>query len=182
MSKVASRRFVLGCSLAVLVLLLLLHLVVYGPPSGTTDTGSGVLGAHDVTGRTALVSSTWPFTIQGHATEPISPGVRAPLDLKLTNPYAFPLTVTDLRVRVRKVSAPNADNDHPCTIRDFAVDQASSDHKVSVAAGATSTLTDLGIPTANQPNIGMLNSSGNQDGCKGASLTLAYTASGTLQN
>jgi hypothetical protein len=29
--------------------------------------------------------------------------------------------------------------------------------------------------------VGMLNRSVNQDGCKGASLTLAYTASGTLE-
>jgi hypothetical protein len=189
-SKPASRRFVLGCALAVLVVVIILHFVfcrccpdsvTYGA-GHAGDAAVGSQGAGDGTRRAALVDSAELFTISGNTTEPISPGVRAPLDLRLTNPHAFALTATGLRVSVQKVSAPNADNAHPCTIGDFAVDQASSDMQITVAARATSTLSNLGIPRAKQPHVGMLNRPVNQDGCKGASLTLAYTASGTLEN
>ena len=88
--------------------------------------------------------------------------------------------VTGLSVRVQKVSAPNADDAHPCAIADFTVGQASSSIKITVAAGATSTLSSLGLTRATMPQVGMLDRPANQDGCKGASLTLAYTASGTL--
>ena len=56
----------------------------HGPlPSvrGIRTTGAG-------TGRAGLADSS--FTIEGNATEPISPGVMAPLDLKLTNPTTSP--------------------------------------------------------------------------------------------
>jgi hypothetical protein len=174
MSNVASKRFVLGCSFAVLIVVLVLHFVFCRATTGMISAGDGTLGA-------GLADSPASFSIEGYATEPISPGVRAPLDLKLTNPHDAPMSVTDLRVTVQKVSAPNADDAHPCGVGDFAVDQASSGIEITVAGRATSTLSNLGIPRAKQPHVGMLNTPANQDGCKGASLTLAYTASGTLE-
>jgi len=173
MSDVASKRFVLACTLAVLIAMLVLHLVPRGPFAGATSTsaGSGDAGP----------GSSAPFTIEGYATEPISPGVRAPLDLRLTNPHDVPMSVTGLGVRVQTVSAPNADDAHPCAVGDFAVDQTSSGLEIAVAARSTSTLINLGIPRAKQPHVRMLNRPANQDGCKGASLTLAYTATGTLE-
>ena len=83
-------------------------------------------------------------------------------------------------VRVRGVSAPNAEHAHPCTLDDFTVDQVSSGIKITLAARATSTLSSLGLPRATWPAVGMLERSVDQDGCKGASLTLGYAASGTL--
>jgi hypothetical protein len=176
MSNVVRRRYVLVFALAVLAVLLgflLLVAVESGPTAGTAIAGDG-------TGDAGLGDPSAPFTIVGNATEPISPGASAPLDLKLTNSHESPLSVTDLAVRVQKVSAPNADDAHPCAIADFTVGQASRSIKISVAAGATSTLSSLGFPRATWPHVGMLERSVNQDGCKGASLTLAYTASGTL--
>jgi hypothetical protein len=174
MSDVASRRFVLGCTFAVLIVMLLLHFVPRCPFAGTTDSGAGPGGA-------GLAGPAGPFTIEGSTIEPLSPGVRAPLDVRLTNPHDFPMSVADLRVRLQKVSAPNANDAHPCAVGDFAVDQASSGIEITVAARATSTISSLGIPRAKQPHVGMLNRPANQDGCKGASLTLAYTATGTLE-
>jgi hypothetical protein len=175
MSDVASKRFVLGCMFAVLIVVLGLHFAPSGPTAGRAEAGSG-------TGGPGLADSSASFIIEGTAAETISPGVRAPLDLRLTNPHADPMSVTDLRVTVQKVSAPNADNAHPCTVGDFVVDQAASGIEITVGPRATSTLADLGIPHAKQPRVGMLNTSVNQDGCKGASLTLAYAASGTLDS
>jgi len=173
MSDVASRRFVLACTLAVLIVMLVLHFVPRGPFTGTTSASAGIGGAG--------LGPSGPFTIEGSAIEPISPGVRAPLDVRLTNPHDFPMSVADLRVRVQKVSAPNADDAHPCAVGDFTVDQASSGLQITVAVRATSALSNLGVSSAKQPHVGMLNRPANQDGCKGASLTLAYTASGTLE-
>jgi len=157
----------------VLAIILLLLLVDCNPTVGTTGASTGIGGA-------ALADSAGSFTIGGSAAEPISPGVMAPLDLRLTNPHDSPMSVTDLRVTVREVSAPNADDAHPCAIGDFAVDQASNDLSITVPARATSTLSSLGLARAKRPHVGMLNRPANQDGCKGASLTLAYTATGTL--
>jgi hypothetical protein len=106
MSDVASKHFVLACTLAVLVVMLVLHFAPRGPTTGTTDSGA---------------------------------------------------------------------------VHDFTVDQTSSGLEITVAARATSALSNLGVSSAKQPHVGMLNRPANQDGCRGASLTLADTASGTLE-
>lgn len=183
-SNVARTRFMLGCVLTVLILVPLLLFVSRGLISDKTGTGGAGAGlgtnAGTGTGGAALAESAGSFTIEGNATEPISPGVMASLDLLMTNPHAFPMSVTDLSVRVQKVSAPNADDAHPCTVGDFAVDQASRSGKITLAARSTIALSSLGLESTTWPQVGMLNRPANQDGCKGASLTLAYTASGTL--
>jgi|ERR1035437_5963447 hypothetical protein len=171
MNTVARTGVVLGGVLAVLAVAFLLRLVASGPLAGTT-------GAE--TGGAALGGPSGSFTIEGDAAEPISPGVMAPLDLAFTNPHDVPMLVTGLSVRVRGVSAPNAEHAHPCTLDDFTVDQVSSGIKITLAARATSTLSSLGLPRATWPAVGMLERSVDQDGCKGASLTLGYAASGTL--
>lgn len=174
MSTVARKRFVLGCVLALLIGAAIVLFVNRGP--------AATVAAGDGTGGAALSTSAGPFTIEGTATKPISPGVSTSLDLKLTNPHDIPMSVTDISVTVQQVSAPNSNVAHPCSVGDFTADQASSGRKITVAARSTSTLSDLGLARADQPHVGMLNRSVNQDGCKGASLTLAFTASGTLEN
>jgi hypothetical protein len=105
----------------------------------------------------------------------------APINLEVTNPYDIPLLVTDVSVTVRDLSAPHADRDTPCVIGDYAVDQASSHLVVTVAARATRSLDDLGVAPGTWPRVGMVDRPVNQDGCKGASLTLDYAATGTPQ-
>lgn len=171
---VARRRYARGLALAAVLAIVTLLLLVDCDPTG------GALAAGDGSGGAGLKDSSASFTIEGDATEPISPGVRTPLDLRLTNPHDVPMSVTDLSVTVQKVSAPNADNAHPCSIGDFSVDQASSSITIKVAARATNALSSLGLARTAWPQVGMLDRSANQDGCKGASLTLGYAASGTL--
>ena len=180
MITVARKRYVrgfllvvLGFLLAVLLGLFLARINEDPQPASASETGDG-------TGGAGLVESSTSFTIAGSAAQPISPGVMAPLDLSFTNPHDVPMLVTDFSVTVRKVSAPNADDAHPCAVGDFAVTQAATGLKLTVATGATSTLSGLDLPSAQWPQVGMLERSVNQDGCKGASLTLEYSASGTL--
>jgi hypothetical protein len=181
MRSAASKGFVLVCTFALLIVVVILHFAPRGPTTGSTYAigGTGTIdpGLADPS-RPLTISGGTPES-EGSATEPISPGIRAPLDLKFSNPHDFPMSVTDLRVSVQKVSAPNADDAHPCAVSDFTVHQAPSGLQITAAAGSTSTLSRLGIARTKWPQVGMLNRSANQDGCKEASLTLAYTASGT---
>ena len=171
-----SKPFILGCALSVLTAAAVFQLSSGDPTTATTQAGAGT-----ETAGPALTDSSPPFTIEGHATEAISPGIQAPIDVKLTNPYDTPLSVTDLRVSVQTVTAPHADHAHPCAIADFSVRQGPTGLKVTIPASTTNTLNSLGITRASWPAVGMLNRPANQDGCKGASLTLAYTASGTAE-
>jgi hypothetical protein len=119
-------------------------------------------------------------TISGNAVAPVA-GTKVPLDVTFTNGYAVPVSVTDLSVTVRDVTAPNADAAHPCTVGDFAVEQLSSDATIIVGAGATRSLRSLQFPDASWPQVRLRDNSTNRDGCAGASLTLGYTASRTWQ-
>lgn len=173
--RTARKRLVLRALFALLIggpVASVLYLWL-SPVADINDVGHGNGGA-------AQAASSVPFTIHGNATEPISPGVTAPLDLLLTNPQGVPMSVTDLSVIVRGVSAPNADDAHPCAVGDFTVDQASRSLEITLPARATSALSSLGFARASLPAVGMLERSVNQDGCKGASLTLGYAASGTV--
>lgn len=141
-----------------------------------TLTGAGQLGQGF--GRGALDTPDETFSLSGELGAAISPGVYAPLDLTIINPNHHDLRVTDIEVSVAEVDAPHETADLPCTPEDFDVDQVGSAFEVRIDAGVSSTLTELGVAGADLPHLGMVNDSVNQDGCKGASLTLAYTAVG----
>lgn len=179
MSAVARRRDVFSCAAALAGGLLLIRLVACDPiDGGTTDVG-GEPGVSRGTGSTIVGGRAADFTIDGDAAEPLSPGAMAPLDLAMTNPHDFPMSVRDLSVSVLEVAAPNADRAHPCGVRDFAVEQVPDSVVLTIAAGETSTFSSLGLPPSSWPRLGLINRSVDQDGCKGAFLTLRYASSGT---
>jgi hypothetical protein len=94
----------------------------------------------------------------------------------LTNPAAVELSVSSLAVSVSAVSAPNADAAHPCSVRDFAAVQFSGAYGFIVPASSTTSLAAIGLEPAQWPAVEMLDRPVNQDGCKGATLTLSYSA------
>jgi hypothetical protein len=102
------------------------------------------------------------FSISGDVAEPFFPGGSAPLDLEISNPLDTDLVVSDL------------------VVDDFAVEQLSLPDDLIVAAGSTAALTDLGVPAEDLPRVLMLDTESNQDGCKGASFALAYSAVGRI--
>jgi hypothetical protein len=97
----------------------------------------------------------------------------------MQNPHPQALSVKDLTVTVQELEAPNASASFPCTVDDFAVTQYTGRTKFVVAALQTISLSGLRIPLVQWPEVGMHNTPVNQDGCKGATVTLHYTASGT---
>jgi hypothetical protein len=146
-------------------------------PAGTYDltikgSGSGV--SDQTTHVTLVVQQTVPFTISGNASPSLAPGVSAPLDLTLTNPYNLPLKITALGGTID-----DATSDGGCSgAQNFQFHSiASTSLPLTLAAGQTATLTQLGVSDTDKPHVEMLNLSSNQDACKGVSLSLHYTGS-----
>ena len=128
-----------------------------------------------------VLSSPQPtnFTISGDLTRPLEPGLAAPLDLALTNPGPAEIAISSLQVSLASVSAPHADVTHPCTVDDFRVDEFSGSYGFTLGSSSTSSLSELGFPAAQWPQVAMPDRPVNQNGCKGASLTLGYTGTST---
>jgi hypothetical protein len=117
-----------------------------------------------------------PITLAGNLEGILTPGQPLPLNVTLTNPDPVNLYVTGLTVSVSAISAPHADASHPCTVGDFASEQFSGADGLTVPASTTTTLAALGFAPAQWPWVGIVDRPVNQDGCKGASLTLSYSA------
>jgi hypothetical protein len=120
---------------------------------------------------------TVPIGISGTVTG-LAPGTPKPVDLALRNPGARYLWVGRLTVTARSVSAPRSGPLLPCTLTDFSVRQYSGALPLALRPRTTRTLSSLGIPAAQRPQVTLLNRPLNQDGCQGATVTLAYTARG----
>jgi hypothetical protein len=170
MEAVTVRRAQRGAALLLLGTILVSWLVRCSSTDPAPGEGAGSGRASGPVGVVELSGSTSSL---------ISPGSSAPLDLRLTNSASYALVVTRLTVSIHAVDAPRSDAGHPCTPDDFVLRQAPSGLTVRVDARASSTLLELGTSKAEWPRVGMLNSSSNQDGCKGASVDLGYRASAT---
>jgi hypothetical protein len=119
-----------------------------------------------------------PFTVSGDLSN-LVPGQAQRLDVSLANPNSATLAVSNLTVAVKSVSAPHATAALPCTPADFAVSQFSGAYPLAAPPSATRTLADLGIPSAQWPQVSIIDRPSNQDGCKGATVTLAYSGTAT---
>ena len=123
-------------------------------------------------------SSTEPsqltnFKISGDAAAPLYPGgAAAPVNLGFTNPNTFAITVSDVAVKVAGSSSA------ACDASNFAVGSQFAG-TVVLPAGATRSLSQLGIPQADWPQVAMVNSSTSQDVCKSSSVQLSYTGEAT---
>jgi hypothetical protein len=119
-----------------------------------------------------------PFSVTGNLTG-LEPGQPRPLNLSLSNPNSTSLSVASLNVSIRSVTAPFATTALPCTPADFLVTQFSGSYPVAVPASTTRSLADLGIPSAQWPQVSIVDRPNDQDGCKGATVTLSYGGTGT---
>ncbi|MFK4297491.1 hypothetical protein ABH924_002641 [Arthrobacter sp. GAS37] len=120
-----------------------------------------------------------PFSISGGPTGLLGPGYTVPIDLQLANPNNVSLSVTNLIVFITGITrtAEAVANNRPCNPSDYAVTQFSGSYPF-IAPPGRSSLSGRGVPAAQWPQIKMLNTSLNQDGCKGATLQLSYSGSG----
>ena len=137
-------------------------------PEGNPTEGSG----------RGSVSAPTSFTISGDVRGAMTPGSRVPLNLSLSNPNDFEVVVDTITVTVRDVEARRSDSDHPCSVADFEVRQIPRSVVLRLGREGTQDLSGLSLARDHWPAVGMLNRPVNQDGCKGAVLTLGYEATG----
>lgn len=117
------------------------------------------------------------FTINGDGTSPLFPGAPAqPINLRFTNTNTSALSVMSLTVTIQSVNAPNATALHPCSTSDYVVAPYSGTYPFTMPSGS-STLQSIGIPNTKWPTIRMVETNINQNGCAGASITVAYLGS-----
>jgi hypothetical protein len=111
------------------------------------------------------------FTISGDLDTTLYPGGSGAVDLALTNVTSGELTVGEITVAVASV---NTQPQRQCLVEDFVVTQLDQALQFSLPAGATRTLTQLGVATADLPRVAMTNTPVNQDGCKNSTVNLAF--------
>ncbi|WP_285248485.1 hypothetical protein [Pseudarthrobacter sp. efr-133-R2A-89] len=126
-----------------------------------------------------LDSTVKQFTLSGNVPGTLSPGTSAALDLQINNPNNKSVSLSNLSVAIAGVtrSADATAKNLACTAADFALTQYSGPYPL-VAPTGSSSLSGLRLAQSAWPRVGMLDSSRNQDGCKGATLQLTYSGSG----
>jgi hypothetical protein len=185
MKHAVQQHFVIGCVLAVVGGIVVWTMFVCNTfaciPNANDRPGGGESSSGSGSNTTKLVNQS-AFVITGSPTKPMSPGVEVPIDLRLQNTNKTAMSVTDLEVVVRAVDAPNATAELPCLVEDFTVSQVPDNIDLTLPPEATSSLSGLSVSSAEWPHVGMLNTSVNQDGCKGASVILDFSGSGAVDD
>jgi len=128
---------------------------------------------------TVTAATRGAVTIAGSPAHPLLPGAVVPLDLVLTNRRGSELVVTGVSVTIQRLSAPRADAAHPCTTADFTISQFSGSYGFALAPSSTQSLAELGVAPDQWPALSMLDRLVDQDGCQGATISLAYGATVT---
>jgi hypothetical protein len=113
-------------------------------------------------------------TVSGNLAALLYPGTSQVLDLVFTNPNSSPVTVAangvDIVISTNSGGCPASPN--------FSVDRGLTTG-VTIPADSTRSLAQLGVPAADWPVIGMIDTHTNQDACEGATLTLNYSVTVT---
>ena len=149
-----------------------LNVMAFGPGPNNT-----IVYAY-VTVTLVLTKDGKPFAISGNLAGSLAPGVALPLDLTLTNPNQQKLSITNLTVTIKSVTKAANAPAGTCSTSDYAVTQYSGPYPLAVAANGSAKLSALGTTSSKWPQVRMLNTASNQDGCKGATVTLAYSGFG----
>jgi hypothetical protein len=140
-------------------------------PSGTGAAPAPGAPAPSPQGNGGAVAKGPGFAISGDLASALAPGHGAPLELTLSNLGDRDITVTELAVRLARTTASRCD-----VTLNFRVRQASENRfPVTLPARTARTLADLGFDEAAKPRVDMVDLPVNQDACKGAVLTLAYS-------
>jgi len=127
----------------------------------------------------AVAAPADPFTLEGRLDTTLSPGATRPMDLTVGNPLDRAVVLTELVVTVVAVQASDATPSRPCTVADFDTRPSRFD-PLTLPPRATTTLRAAGVERDRWPTVSMLDTDQNQDGCRGAALTLSLRAVGDV--
>ena len=128
----------------------------------------------------AVLMHTPPFTVAGDLSAPLKPGASAPLELTISNPHSFPITVTSVTVSIDAVNSAGTGTPSHCASSNFAITQTDAVAALVLAPHSSETLADLGIDQSKWPHIHMIKSSTLQDACKSVALKLGLHANGNF--
>jgi hypothetical protein len=141
----------------------------------TADGGSGVSGQ---AATELVVLEGGSFQMSNLAPAAFIPGATRAVELTFTNPNDFDIQVTNVQTTLASTSDPTN-----CPVADnfSIVDQYDGQAPLTIPANANAvTLTTLGVTDTDEwPQVQMLNTTSNQDGCKGVSVNLGFAGDGT---
>jgi hypothetical protein len=137
---------------------------------GTALLASGTASAYLIVQPQAFPN----FPITGTADRVLAPGAPSgAINLAITNPFSAPMTVTALGATVTGTDKPG------CAAGNYVVTAYAGPAALTVPANSTRTLQQLGVPRAQWPQLTMPNLPVNQDACKGATVQLHYSGTGS---
>lgn len=121
------------------------------------------------------------FSISGDLAQLLYPGAISALNVRITNPFGFALNIAQLTVTPRSATIANGLTNPACsgTANLVTNRQYAGPGSLIIPQHATRSLSDLGVPPAQWPQLQMPNLSTNQDACKNTTFTFAYAASAT---
>ncbi len=106
------------------------------------------------------------YSMSGDAPGTLTPGTSVTIDLRISNPNSAPITLVSTTTTVT-TSNPS------CGPANFTVTQRPV-HAVTVPAGASATLSELGVAPVDRPVVTMIDTGADQDACQNVRLTLHY--------
>jgi hypothetical protein len=126
----------------------------------------------DYSWRVTATTTGQPFSIAGGYSGLLYPGKTADLSLRVTNPNGEAILVESIVVTIQPGSTkPGCDG--PANLQ-IAPSNVSAAHPLTVPANSSVTLPSGGVSA---PQVTMKNLATNQDACKGATFTFAYSGS-----
>lgn len=140
-----------------------------------TVKGSSLLASATASAYLIVLPQTYPdFPIAGTPDRLLAPGSEpGAIDLAITNPFPATMTVTALGVTVTGTSIP------ACAVGNYDVIAYAGPFPLTIPPNSTRTLSQLGVPRAQWPQVRMLNLPVNQDVCKTATVQLHYSGTGS---
>ena len=110
------------------------------------------------------------YTISGNAPGALLPGTSSAIDLRITNPNVVSITLVSSSTTITTSRG-------ACAHSNFTM--VHELHlPVTVPAGASVTLSQLGVPPGSWPTVGMVETGTNQDACTNVTLTLTLHYAG----
>jgi hypothetical protein len=124
------------------------------------------------------------FTLGGSLSSLLYPGAQRALDVRVDNPFSFDIHVSGLAVTVRRETTRNGQPNPACdgTVNLKVPRQYGGPTPLRVPANRTVTLSGLGVPQSQWPQLQMPDLPVNQDACKRTTFTFDYAATATKVN
>ena len=120
-----------------------------------------------------VVATVAPVPMSGNLLTALSPGVAAPLNVRITNPYDYAIKVTGITVSVQSATVKGGSPNPGCdgTVNLVVLRQYSGPNPLVVGANKSLTLSGAGVAQSAWPQLKMPNLPVNQDACKGTTFT-----------